>query len=92
MYKLFENEGLRVINKVSSTSTASTSETNLFDIACSFIHWIATRPNILPYTYMIKWEIDHLNIEDRILNNLRGETMGYFRAEDLTAMYQLPPP
>lgn len=51
---------------------------------------MAAIPNILPYTYMVKWEIYHLNIEYRIFNNSRGEIMGSFKVEDLAAMYHLP--
>ena len=40
MYKLFESEGPRVINKVSSKGTASTSDTTLFDVACSYMTMI----------------------------------------------------
>ena len=92
MYKLFEDEGPRVIDKVSATCTNSTSDATLFGVACSYIHWIAATPKILPYTDMVKWAIDHLNIEDRIFKNSRGEIMGSFKAEDLAAMYHLPTP
>ena len=69
MYKIFEDEGPRVIDKFSATGTDSISDATLFYVACSHIHRIAARPKIIPYTDMVKWAIDHLNIEDRIFKN-----------------------
>ena len=65
------------------------STAQMSDAACSFLHRIAARPKILPYTDMIKWEIENLNIEDRVFKNSRGEVMGSFKAEDLATMYHL---
>lgn len=41
---------------------ATFSETTYSGVANSFLHRIVAQPNILPYTYMLKWVIDHLNI------------------------------
>ena len=92
MYKLFEDEKPRVIVKITSAGASISSHPTYFDVACSFIHKVATRPKILPYTYMVKWVIYHLNIEDRTFKDSKGENIGSFRAEELRIMYHLPIP
>ena len=68
----------------------STSDVTSFDVACSFVHKVAARTKVLPYTDMVKWEINHLNIKDRNFKDSRRKNIGYFRADDLKAMYNLP--
>ena len=41
------------------------SDATLTELACSFLHRIAARPKILPYTDMVKWIIDDADISDR---------------------------
>ena len=50
----------------------------------------ATRPKIIPYTDMVKWVSDHLNIEDRTFKYSKGKNIGSFKVEYLQAMYHLP--
>ena len=50
------------------TATAGSqgsSEASVADLACSFLHRIAVRPKILPYTDMIKWVLDNMDIKNR---------------------------
>ena len=41
---------------------------------------------------MVKWVIDHLNIEEKTFKYLKGENIGSFKVEYLQAMYHLPSP
>lgn len=43
----------------------SSSNGSLTELACSFLHRIAARPKILPYTDMVKWIIDNADISNR---------------------------
>lgn len=90
MYKLFEDENPKVITKISTTGTKSTSDATYFDVACSFIHKVTARPKIKHYKDMVKWVIDHLSVDDRKFKDSKGEYIGSFRVEYLKAMCHLP--
>ena len=90
MYQFFENEKPRVIIKFSTTCLSVPSDHTYFNVACSFIHKVAARPKILPYIDMVKWVIDHLNIEDREFKNSKDENICSFMTEYVRTMYHLP--
>ena len=50
------------------------------------------QPKIVPYTDMVKWIIDNLNIAERKFQNSRETIIGCFKAEDLHKMYHFPDP
>ena len=58
MYRLLEEEKPRIMKVTAVAGAPCSSELTLEDLACSFLHRIATRPKILPYTDMIKWILD----------------------------------
>lgn len=70
----------------------NSSEPSYFKVTCSFLYRIAARPKDLPYTNMVKWLIDNLNIIDRMFKNSKQENMGSFTLEDLRIMYHFPMP
>ena len=66
MYRLLEEENPRIIKVTAVVAGASRrSEASLEDLACSFLHKIAARPKILPYTDMIKWILDDAELHHR---------------------------
>lgn len=65
MYNLLEEENPRVMEVVATAGSNGSSEASLTELACSFLHRIATRPKILPYTDMVKWILDTANIRNR---------------------------
>jgi len=65
MYSLLEEENPRVMEVTTTADSSGSSEVSITELACSFLHWIAARPKILPYTDMIKWVLDSANITDR---------------------------
>ena len=65
MYNLLEEENPRVMEVVATAGSQSSSETSLTELACSFLHRIAARPKILPYTDMVKWILDNVDIRNR---------------------------
>lgn len=67
-------------------------EASLTELACSFLHRIATRSKILPYTNIVKWIIDHTEISDRKFKTQNQEFMGSFTPSNLRRMYHLPEP
>jgi hypothetical protein len=44
------------------------------------LHKIATRPKLLPYTDMIGWALDHVDIPTRTIFNAQKVVVGYFQA------------
>jgi len=65
MYNLLEEENPRVMEVTVVASSQSSSEASLEDLACSFLHLIAVRPKILPYTDMVKWILDSAEIRNK---------------------------
>ena len=92
MYNLLEDENPVVIKVVATTGSKDSSEENLRDLACSFLHRIAARPRILPYTDMVRWVLDSTDISDRQLRTPSEELIGSFTIEDVRLMYKLPEP
>ena len=54
MYSLLEEEDPKVMEVTATAGSHGSSEASITDLACSFLHRIAARPKILPYTDMIK--------------------------------------
>ncbi len=65
MYNLLENEGPRIIQTKATTNATTSSWVSYFEATSSFLHRIVAEPKILPYTNMVKWTIDNINISDR---------------------------
>lgn len=53
MYNLLEEENPRVMEVEATAGSHSSSKASITELACSFLHRIATRPKILPYMDMI---------------------------------------
>ena len=92
MYQLLEEEQLRIMEVLVAADGRGSSDASLTKLACSFIHCIAARPKILPYTNMVKWIIDDLDIFDKEFKTTSQEVMGSFTPNNLRRMYHLPEP
>jgi len=55
MYQFLESESPKIIQRVETTDAIASSEASHFEAASSFIHIIAAKPKIMPYTDMVKW-------------------------------------
>ena len=65
MHNLLEEENPRVMEVTAIADSHGSSEASITELACSFLHRIAARPKILPYTDMVKWVLDSLDIMGR---------------------------
>lgn len=65
MYRLLEEENPKVMKVTIVANSQGSSEASLKELACSFLHRIAKRPKILPYTNMIKWILDNTEMKNR---------------------------
>lgn len=45
-----------------TTDGLVSSDASFFETTCSFLHRIAARPKIIPYTDMVKWIIDQVDV------------------------------
>src|SRR5271168_753456 len=92
MYRLLEEENPRVIKVDTVAGSQRSSEASLEELACSFLHRIAARPKILPYTDMIKWILHNAEMNNRQFKVQGHGLIGSFAAQDLELMYHLPEP
>ena len=65
MYSLLEEEDPKVMEVTATVGSHGSSEASITDLACSFLHRRAVRPKILPYTDMVKWMLDSVDITYR---------------------------
>ena len=65
MYRLLEEENPKLMKVDSAAGSQNSSEASLEELACSFLHRIAARPKILPYTDMIRWILDNAELQCR---------------------------
>ena len=92
MYNLLEEENPVVLKVTATTGSSNTSQATLREMACSFLHRIAARPRILPYTDMVKWVLDSTDISDRQFRTPSQGLIGSFTTEDVRLMYKLSEP
>ena len=64
MYNILEEEQPRIMETKITVDRRDSSDASMIEIACSFLHHIATHPKIIPYTNMVKWVIDEANISN----------------------------
>ena len=92
MYQLLEEENPKIMEFTVTADERGSFEASLIERACSFLHRIAARPKILPYTDMVKWIIDQVDISDREFNTASRQVMGSFTPNNLRRMCHFPEP
>lgn len=65
MYTILEEENPRVMEVTATVGSHSSSDASITEIAFSFFHPIVARPKILPYTDMVNWILENLDIRNR---------------------------
>jgi len=90
MYSLLGEENPKIMDVIVTSDACGSSEVSLTKLPCSFLHRIAARPKILPYTNMGKWVIDDADIKNRQFKSWNQELIGSFTPQDLRHMYHLP--
>ena len=91
-YNLIEAEEPAATMVQSTVDLTRKSDGTLKDLAESFLHRIAAREQILPYTDVVRWTIEEIPIIDRTFCTRDGRIFGSFQANDLRQMYHLPEP
>lgn len=91
-YNLLEAEEPQVTEIEATADSTRKSGCNLKYLADSFLHIIAAREQILPYTDVVRWAIEHIPITDMTFCTVDGTIFGSFQPESLRQMYHLPKP
>ena len=91
-YNLIEAEEPKVIVVQATADSTWKSDGTLKDLADYFLHRIAAREQILPYTDVVRWAIEEIPITNRTLCTIDGRIFGSFQPESLRQMYHLPTP
>jgi len=89
-YNLIEAEGPNVTVVQATADSTRKSDATLKDLADSFLHRIAAREQILPYTDVVRWAIEEIPITNRTFCTIDGRIFGSFQPDNLRQMYHLP--
>lgn len=92
MYNLLEEENPRVMEVTATAGQHGSSDASSIELACSFLHRIAARPRILPYTDMVKWVLDSTDIMNKNFKTQGQELISSFTPQYLKLMYHLLEP
>lgn len=91
-YNLLEAEQPEKTVTEASVDELRKSEATLKDMADSFLHRIAAREQVLPYTDVVRWAIEEITLTDRTFHTKDGRIFSSFKPDDLRRMYHLPEP
>jgi hypothetical protein len=91
-YNLLEGEQPEATVTEASVDELRKSEATLKDLADSFLHRIAAREQVLPYTDVVRWAIEEIPLTNRTFVSKDGRIFGSFKPDDLRRMYHLPNP
>lgn len=92
IYNLIEAEEPEEVSEEAITDLTRKSEASLKDLACSYLHRIAARENILPYTDVVRWVVKEILVSNIIFFTIDGRIFGSFQPDDLRKMYHLHEP
>lgn len=62
------------------------------NIRRSHLHNVAARPAIFPCVEMVRWIVDHVNLDNRIVVNATGSRIASFQDRDLEECYKFVRP
>jgi hypothetical protein len=60
-------------------------------VAKSELHRVVAWLKLMPYTDMISWALEHVDIPTRTIYSHQKTIVGSFRPEDIQVMYKLTP-
>jgi len=83
---------LKTPKELSEDATADSTdryEATLKELACSYLHRIAARAKVLPYTDVVRWVVEKILVTNRNFCTADGRVFGSFQPDDLMKMYHL---
>jgi hypothetical protein len=88
VYEILEDEK-SIPSDESSEGEDVLTINKLKEVAKSELHKVAARPKLLPYTDMIRWALDHVDISTRTICSHQRTIVGSFQPKDIQVMYKL---
>lgn len=94
IYMIFEEEMQETSEDATTIATAyqgglNSSSATICDIVRSHLHKVAACPHLMPYSNMIFWVMDEVDISKWLFVTRRGITIGSFDTESIHGMYHL---
>jgi hypothetical protein len=62
------------------------------NIRRSHLHFVGARAHVFPYSKAIEWIINHIDLNNNMFVNEKGDCVGSFLAENLEKYYKFPKP
>ena len=78
IYNLIKAEEPEVTTMQATTDTTRKSDATLKDLADSYLHRIVAREQILPYTDVVRWEIEEIQLQIGHFAPWTGECSAHF--------------
>lgn len=72
IYNLIKVEEPEELSKEATTDSTNKSEGTLKELACSFLHRIAARAKILPFTDVVRWVVEKFQLQTEPFAQLTG--------------------
>ena len=92
IYNLIEAEEPEEVSEEATADSTNKSEASLKDLADSYLHRIAAREKIIPYTDVVRWVVEEIPVSNRTFFTVDGRVFGSFKPDELRKMYHLPEP
>lgn len=92
IYTLIEVEEPEELSEEATTNSTNKFEGTLKELACSFLHRIAARAKVLPYTDVMRWVVENILVTNRTFCTTDGTIFSSFQPDDIRKMYHLLEP
>lgn len=92
LQSIYEVEEPEETEEEATAGSTNKFEASLKDLVDSFLHRIATREKIRPYTNVVKWVTKQIPVSNRMFCTVDGRFFGSFQPDDLRKMCHLPEP
>ena len=90
IYNLIEVEEPEEMEEEATADSNNESKGTLKELAYSYLHRIAARAKVLPYTDVVRWVVEKIPTIDRTFSKVDGKIFGSFKPKDPRQMYHLP--
>jgi hypothetical protein len=88
VYEILEEEK-SIISDDGSEEEDVLNINKLKEVTKSELHKVATRPKLFPYTYMIHWALEHVDVPTKTIYIHQRTIVGSFRPKYIQVMYKL---
>lgn len=79
IYNLIEADEPEELSKEATADSTNKSKGTLKEFTCSYLHRIAVRAKILPYTSVVRWVVEKVPVSDITFCTSDGRIFGSFQ-------------